>query len=279
MNNGPFNQNQYNPNPQIYYSSCCSPYLNNQNPSFNIFIAIPQNGQFCTPYYFPSQQNPYILGMPQSMPQPYQNPIMQFQQVYQQPELSYPFGFSTVSESQTKNKKKVKKSHEKKSHKNKSEKKKSHKKHKGNSKKSKKETPSPLPKINPYCTFAATGSNGIFQRFYYCNTCGIDDDNVICEICANHCHQGHDLEFIGDHHGFCDCQSFGKCECMPTTEETRCVCEILGGKPSPFPLYQCNDCSITGDSYICQNCAIKNHHSHDLVVCYGVSDKMCHHYT
>jgi hypothetical protein len=62
------------------------------------------------------------------------------------------------------------------------------------------------------CTFAATGTNPSFQAIFVCLDCGSDKDGVcICRACADACHAGHDVDFVGMGPAFCDCPELGNC--------------------------------------------------------------------
>lgn len=134
-----------------------------------------------------------------------------------------------------------------------------------------------IPKIEPICTVAATGSNYIDQRFYHCRTCNIIGDCGVCEVCARNCHKGHDI-YIGDDalESYCDCKDCCNCKCLPKTKSFRCSFEITYGCPVEQPMFQCLDCNITNDEYICQSCAIKCHYGHKLKYFAKVKGKVCH---
>lgn len=66
-----------------------------------------------------------------------------------------------------------------------------------------------------------------------------------------------------------------KCQCINASNDLRCTSELTYGVPIEQPMYQCNDCHITENFFICQNCAIKCHHGHDLRFIGIVKDKVC----
>lgn len=135
-----------------------------------------------------------------------------------------------------------------------------------------------IPKIEPVCTAAASGTKYICQKFYKCRTCNITGNSGFCEVCAKCCHKGHDVYLnVSSTSSYCDCPDLCRCKCMPSkTDGLRCSFETTYGCPIEQPMYQCSDCHITGDYYICQNCAIKCHHGHKLSYFPKVKDKVCH---
>lgn len=137
--------------------------------------------------------------------------------------------------------------------------------------------------IEPICTFEVSGETMINQRFFLCRTCGINqnDNNVegCCEVCAYRCHKGHDVFCpSGIVPSFCDCPGSGKCTCNKHETNQKCTGEITNGVPACQPMYQCKDCEINGNSYICQNCAINLHKGHNLTFKYKVKKAICCHY-
>lgn len=137
-----------------------------------------------------------------------------------------------------------------------------------------------IPKIDPICTFAASGEKFISQKSYQCKTCNIVENKIFCEICAKKCHNGHDIylhenDENNENISYCDCFAFGKCNCLRETSNLRCTCELTYGVPVEQPMYQCEDCHAIKSFYICQNCAIKCHHGHNLHYIGIVKDKIC----
>mmetsp|Transcript_20898 Transcript_20898/g.26968 ORF Transcript_20898/g.26968 Transcript_20898/m.26968 type:complete len:462 (-) Transcript_20898:416-1801(-) len=74
------------------------------------------------------------------------------------------------------------------------------------------------------CTYVATGPRMSFQAVFDCQTCKErlsrnenNEDEVtfhcICESCAESCHAGHDVAFIGFAPAYCDCNVNNSC-CM-----------------------------------------------------------------
>lgn len=124
----------------------------------------------------------------------------------------------------------------------------------------------------------------INQYFYICKTCGVNqhENNVegCCQVCANRCHKGNELQKLSNKlvPSFCDCPGSGKCTCNKHEENLKCTGEITNGKPAKQPMYQCDDCGINGNSYICQSCAINHHHGHKLTYKYKVKNAVCCNY-
>lgn len=139
----------------------------------------------------------------------------------------------------------------------------------------------PKSDIKPFCTFAATGEKFIDQKYYRCNTCGLTAKKSlgICEHCMKCCHKGHDvcLAFDADAsvQSFCDCPGKCKCQCMPETNDLPCTAIETNGKPINQPMFYCNDCDESCELLICQNCAIKFHHGHQLVYLGIVESEIC----
>lgn len=71
--------------------------------------------------------------------------------------------------------------------------------------------------MEQFCSFAALGPNTVFQAIYCCRTCcrGDDDDMngrlplCVCAACADHCHEDHDVEYVGMGPCYCDCPEMG----------------------------------------------------------------------
>lgn len=131
-----------------------------------------------------------------------------------------------------------------------------------------------IQKIDPLCTFSATGSMPIWQKSYECKTCHTAG---FCEICANNCHQNHEISLIKDGPGvFCRCGMNSKnCHCCPKTQNVKCTAEMTNGTTVDQPMYQCIDCRISGDNYVCQHCAMKCHYQHKLRYIGILKNKKC----
>lgn len=134
-----------------------------------------------------------------------------------------------------------------------------------------------IPKIEPICTFAATGQNYIIQKWYQCRTCKIGGNFGFCEICLKKCHKNHDTYLHSATRRFyCDCPSKCRCQSIQKEKNPKCSYDLTYGFLGDQPMYQCDDCHITGDFYICQNCAINCHNGHKLHYCGIVKKKVCH---
>ncbi len=72
------------------------------------------------------------------------------------------------------------------------------------------------------CTYAKTGPHFVYQKWFYCNTCNLNESthSGVCVACSTACHSGHDLQPGKESDFFCDCgSSVNKtlCKIMPTT--------------------------------------------------------------
>lgn len=131
-----------------------------------------------------------------------------------------------------------------------------------------------IPKIEGICTITATGDKKIWQKYYQCKTC---NTSGFCELCSKACHNGHDVLLIKDGTGCCcSCGTNEKqCLCLPKTQNLRCTAEMTYETAVDQPMYQCFDCDITGDNFICQHCAMKCHFQHRLRYVGIVKNKIC----
>lgn len=131
-----------------------------------------------------------------------------------------------------------------------------------------------IQQINPLCTFAITGKRALLQKYYRCLTCKIEG---ICEICSEICHKDHDVELMENcKETFCNCGlNSKKCKCMSYKKLFACTAEITYGIPTDQPMYQCTDCNIEDNKYICQQCALKCHIRHKLKFVGFVKDSFC----
>ena len=68
------------------------------------------------------------------------------------------------------------------------------------------------------CTFQKTGEEYQYQHNYKCKTC--DNDDWVCIVCANVCHDGHDLVYFVYDKAFCDCGPRGERSCRALTPRT-----------------------------------------------------------
>lgn len=133
-----------------------------------------------------------------------------------------------------------------------------------------------IPKIEPICTFFASGDKCIDQKVYQCRTCGTNENINLCETCAHVCHKGHDVFLVESSNNFsCDCQKISKCKCL-LTADVKCTYELTYSVPIDQPMFQCIDCHVIGDDYICQNCAARCHYGHNLKYFGNIKNQVCH---
>jgi hypothetical protein len=67
------------------------------------------------------------------------------------------------------------------------------------------------------CTFCITGKNFVNQKWFMCKDCDLSGNTGCCEVCANICHKGHQLEERNVSGFFCDCgagEGKVKCKCL-----------------------------------------------------------------
>lgn len=139
----------------------------------------------------------------------------------------------------------------------------------------------PQSDVKPFCTFSATGEKFANQKFYSCITCGLDTKKGfgICEICAKCCHKGHNICLSNEDGSstqcFCDCPKKCKCFCMPEKCDLSCTAIENNGKPINQPMYHCSQCDFQCEILICQNCAMKFHHGHQLIFLGIVESGIC----
>jgi hypothetical protein len=70
------------------------------------------------------------------------------------------------------------------------------------------------------CTFSVTKQVYAPQRWFYCYTCGLVDNEGVCESCINVCHKGHSIsESRLSERFFCDCGASGSCQCLENSTE------------------------------------------------------------
>ncbi len=60
-----------------------------------------------------------------------------------------------------------------------------------------------------WCSFAVSGTTSMHQPIYKCDTCQPGADKCCCIGCMNVCHRGHDVTFLADGNGYCDCGQSG----------------------------------------------------------------------
>ena len=70
----------------------------------------------------------------------------------------------------------------------------------------------------------------VFQNFYTCRTCNLDDGEYICEVCARECHKYHDVDFLGFFKGFCECGAGNiSCYCLYNKARKDSNPELING--------------------------------------------------
>lgn len=104
----------------------------------------------------------------------------------------------------------------------------------------------------------------ISYKVYHCYGCNID----ICEGCAKHCHQGHNVDYVQELSGF-------TCACGKNGFKDHCSGEYVGESTGYQHLYQCETCCMKSDQeFICKSCAEKCHKGHQIIDC-GVQRNFC----
>ena len=74
------------------------------------------------------------------------------------------------------------------------------------------------------CTFKATEGYQE-QHWYNCRTCGLTGDKGSCSVCAQICHEGHDIVYSRYSSFFCDCGSDSS-QSRTDTASVRCKCLV-----------------------------------------------------
>lgn len=135
------------------------------------------------------------------------------------------------------------------------------------------------------CTSTFANGKVYNQRGFACKTCGITEENPICEICAVKCHNGHDLVDLKlKPFTECGCQKYSKatgCKCLSETDE-KFVPSICA---EPQPLNERCDCccEYEEEEEECDDndndgkghkCHCHHHHDHDHCDCGSCG---CHH--
>lgn len=62
--------------------------------------------------------------------------------------------------------------------------------------------------IKHFCSLAAFGRTEVFQAIFVCSSC-TSKNECICSACAEQCHAGHEVEYIGMGPSYCDCCDIG----------------------------------------------------------------------
>eukprot|EP01091_Cochliopodium_minus_P010214 TRINITY_DN2666_c0_g1_i1.p1 TRINITY_DN2666_c0_g1~~TRINITY_DN2666_c0_g1_i1.p1 ORF type:complete len:259 (-),score=69.79 TRINITY_DN2666_c0_g1_i1:29-805(-) len=62
------------------------------------------------------------------------------------------------------------------------------------------------------CTKSLSGTTHMYQNWYQCFTCNIENNEGVCETCAKKCHAGHQLSDPNFGKFYCDCGDHKKCK-------------------------------------------------------------------
>ncbi|KAH0788076.1 Zinc finger in N-recognin family protein [Histomonas meleagridis] len=123
----------------------------------------------------------------------------------------------------------------------------------------------PPPDPPHICTFKRDGLQFTRQHVYRCVTCGMDENNGLCEACAKLCHRGHYCIDCGEKSSFC-------CDCAFLHNPFQC--QFFQGSESSLKLecdktikYICNTCNTS----ICSSCAQLCHNGHEIFEIEGES--------
>ena len=60
-----------------------------------------------------------------------------------------------------------------------------------------------------YCSYTISGGMHIDQHWYNCYSCGLTSDEGCCLVCAQTCHEGHDVAYARKSSFYCDCGAQG----------------------------------------------------------------------
>ena len=122
------------------------------------------------------------------------------------------------------------------------------------------------------CTFRRTGTEPQAMDICNCYTCHMTDTCVLCVPCSVMCHKGHSLSRSWHSaSAFCDCGDPGnpicRCKLDPPSEipPPVYVCSnfLTANKSYKQKRFKCRTCDL---SYLCENCALKCHAGHDVVI-------------
>jgi hypothetical protein len=126
----------------------------------------------------------------------------------------------------------------------------------------------PVPLYRGVCTYAEHGSSYFLQRWYHCNTCGLVGSLGCCQVCAGHCHRGHDVVFSGEADAYCDCGAgeSAPCACLQPCPDLQALCTIVrtGATFISQPWFHCETCRLTGHLGCCHLCAVTCHAGHKI---------------
>ncbi|GMI60176.1 hypothetical protein ScalyP_jg46, partial [Parmales sp. scaly parma] len=60
-----------------------------------------------------------------------------------------------------------------------------------------------------YCSYTISGGMHVDQHWYNCYSCGLTSDEGCCLVCAQTCHEGHDVAYARKSSFYCDCGAQG----------------------------------------------------------------------
>jgi hypothetical protein len=105
------------------------------------------------------------------------------------------------------------------------------------------------------CSRSILGTNPIWQRVYYCSTCGIDASHGvgICSACVKTCHANHDTWTSGSDLMFCDCCDF--------TNGKKQVCQSFTPISTRQNAPLISKYAPNADAWKCNVCSLSNHHT------------------
>ena len=112
------------------------------------------------------------------------------------------------------------------------------------------------------CTIDKHNRENVLQKAYYCETCGITDNGMICEGCRRVCHSSHKVTYRGILTGFCDCRfDTNGCKLMEN-----CTLKHTGNDYIKQPGYACHSCNmnISKGKILCKFCVEKCHKGHTV---------------
>ena len=117
---------------------------------------------------------------------------------------------------------------------------------------------------NSVCTYTVTKKECIKQPFFQCHTCFTESNSGCCSACVEKCHKGHNVEYSGIIHAFCDCGL--ECCDIPCRLESKCTYDQYGSATRNQKWYKCLSCWDEGSEYeCCVVCAEECHSGHNLV--------------
>ena len=114
------------------------------------------------------------------------------------------------------------------------------------------------------CTYTITKKEYVKQPFFRCHTCFTESNNGCCSACVEKCHRGHNMEYGGITHAFCDCGL--ECCDLPCRIGSKCTYDQYGSNARNQKWYECLSCWDEESGYrCCVVCAEECHLGHNLV--------------